>query len=367
MSGNKITKIADKMAKGGADKYIPPLQLSRESAQHLKAVRVPAAPQHQILLSDSPLYHSHANAANLRILQRHIQRSHQCLRYMRQRSEQTGRLAQLMSNRGESVSSSARRYGKRTRLANQMRPAAYAYNRACAKYDLAHKATIERQPSEKVAATIADGLIDADQSISTVKTALETENEGLPKQHGPGASSLPVKDSNNNNWEHRLAKERMPDAITEFGTPTWYIKSKGGEAVWLNPHFYTRVVVRDESIEHKFPEPHCDFFYASIGGIQLTRETMQQVEQLTDSVSYDQLKQELTARCHFMGANVATLSIALDLALGNITFEQAKESYPKKIKASTDPETYKTMRNKLAEQVTEAQAANTNPANFSCQ
>ena len=180
MSESGQSKIAREMAEGGADKYVPPLQLSHECARALKVVRPSSAQQHQLLETDARQYRSHVNVANLRVLRRHIQRNYKCLRHLQQRSAESARLAELMARRPGSVAQTASRYGKQMRFENSMRPAAYGYHRACLKYDAAREAVLRRENSTEVNRLIAEGLVESDKSMGVVKAALESENEALP-------------------------------------------------------------------------------------------------------------------------------------------------------------------------------------------
>lgn len=169
------------------------------------------------------------------------------------------------------------------------------------------------------------------------------------------------------NWTHRLPKARYTDIVKEFGEPDWVVNKAGGEAVWLNRAFYTRIVLRDESVAHASPKPHCDFLYATIGGIDLPREGIDEVFQISKSLSYDQLKKELTARCHAMGPVVATLLVALDTALDDdLSLAEAKEAYPRMIADTADPAVYVEMAQALEENVMEAHASLQNKPNFKC-
>lgn len=160
------------------------------------------------------------------------------------------------------------------------------------------------------------------------------------------------------NWSNRLPKERYIDIVKEFGEPDWIVNKPGGEAVWLNRAFYTRIVLRDESVQHLVPKPHYDFLYGTIGGIALPREGIDEIFQISESLSYDALKKELTARCHAMGPVVATLLVAVDTALDDdLTLAEAKQAYPKMVADTADPSVYVEMAQALEENVMEAQAA----------
>lgn len=169
------------------------------------------------------------------------------------------------------------------------------------------------------------------------------------------------------NWVHRLPRTRFVDIVKEFGEPDWIVNKRGGEAVWKNRAFYSRIVLKDESVEHTVPKPHCDFLTATVGGIRLPLEGIQELPQISESITYDTLKQELSARCHAMPAIVATLLVALDVALDDeLTVAEAKEAYGQMVMDAFDPEKYTEMAQALEENIMEAHASNQSLPNFQC-
>ena len=149
------------------------------------------------------------------------------------------------------------------------------------------------------------------------------------------------------NWRHSGPKKQYWSVVEEFGAPTYVVDIPGGEAVWLEPGKFTRVTLRDESIAHKRPAPHCDFLYAGIAPVQLPDGKVGEIMQLTQSLLSDGLKQELTARCHFMGANVVTLLLALQMAMTDLSLDEARKRYGPMIESSRDPKTYAMLREQL--------------------
>lgn len=116
---------------------------------------------------------------------------------------------------------------------------------------------------------------------------------------------------------------RFPDVVEEFGNPSMLDKRPGGQAVWSkkdipNHKPYDQIILIDEQIPHTKPAPHVDFLYASIN-FEVPENRIADVLELSESVYYDRLKKQLWARCHFMGANVATLYLAIKIATGEIS------------------------------------------------
>ena len=130
---------------------------------------------------------------------------------------------------------------------------------------------------------------------------------------------------------HPKAVERYFDVEKEFGRPSHEARGPNGLLLWNSStlrkrgHFYSQIVLRDEEVYHDKPAPHCDFLYASIP-YMVPNNKIQDVLALSESVSYDALKRELTARCHFMGANVATLLLATKIATGELTLGEVIEA-----------------------------------------
>ena len=51
------------------------------------------------------------------------------------------------------------------------------------------------------------------------------------------------------------------------------------------------------------------------------------VRSISESITYDPLKKQIGVRCHFMGANVATALLAVYVAKGKMTIEEAMQEY----------------------------------------
>jgi len=157
-----------------------------------------------------------------------------------------------------------------------------------------------------------------------------------------------------NNFMHQLPKQRFSDVVAEFGHPTFVVNQPGGVAVWKPAGIYTKVMLKDESIEHKKPKAHCDFLYASVN-VHIPDSSLMDVLMLSESVTYDRLKKQLTARCHFMGANVATLLLAMKILKNPGLTSQLHNQYGETIMNSMNQQNYKNMTRELGTLVIENQ------------
>lgn len=165
-----------------------------------------------------------------------------------------------------------------------------------------------------------------------------------------------LNNSNNsvNNFMHQLPKERYPDVVAEFGEPSYTINKPGGVAIWKNPQFFTKVMLKDESIEHKKPKPHCDFLYSSVN-VHIPDSVLMDVLMLSESVTYDRLKKQLTARCHHKGPNVSTLLLAMKIAKNPRIKNQLYNKYGEMIMESMNKQNYNAMKTELQMLVEENQ------------
>lgn len=129
---------------------------------------------------------------------------------------------------------------------------------------------------------------------------------------------------------------RLQELIQEFGPPDSINPNKGGMAEWNRKTIYSktgflkRIVIRDEMIPHNHPAPHFDFLYAYYH-LHVPEHLIDAVNGISESIAYDSHKQEVRARCHFMGANYATLVLAMKIVKGELTGYEAKNAYAKYI------------------------------------
>jgi hypothetical protein len=158
-----------------------------------------------------------------------------------------------------------------------------------------------------------------------------------------------------NNFIHELPKKRYQDVVDEFGEPNVIQDEPNGFAIWNNKDYFTKIVLQDESIKHLKPKPHCDFLYATIN-VFIPDKNISKVLNLSQSVYYDNLKRELTARCHFMGANVATLYLAMMIINTPNKANSYHKSYGPTIMSTSNKRTYNLLYDNLKKLVKENQS-----------
>lgn len=152
-------------------------------------------------------------------------------------------------------------------------------------------------------------------------------------------------------WTHEEPKERMATFLKKHPRSHWNIDERpGGSAIMRSidhspktlpgkPGWF-EIEVRDHAVDHAMPAAHKDFMVFSVHK-PIQYDKVLDVLALSDSVNYERTTQRLSAMCHFMGANVATLYLAFQLADGNMTIEQALKAYGPNIdKTKTDPNAY---------------------------
>ena len=166
------------------------------------------------------------------------------------------------------------------------------------------------------------------------------------------------------NWRNKASRDALLDIIRDMGEPDWIVNKPGGEAVWNNRAFYARITLRDESVGHL---NHCDNLYATVGSMALPPAGIPMISQLSQSILYDPLRQELTARGSNMQEIVPQLIVAIDTALDSeLTVAQAQAALPKMIVDAQNPSKYVEMARALEEAVHDAARADVPRPNFDC-
>jgi hypothetical protein len=146
-------------------------------------------------------------------------------------------------------------------------------------------------------------------------------------------------------WNNKSAVARANKLSLVLGNPHRYSPQVGGVAIWyyVDPYFrqanlypvdtsirptnvYSKLMIKDEAIPHLVPSPHTDWFYAYMY-MDVPSDKVETVTGLTESVTYDTMKKEIRARCHFMPANLTTLFLAKQLANGHKKLSHAQQEY----------------------------------------
>jgi hypothetical protein len=143
----------------------------------------------------------------------------------------------------------------------------------------------------------------------------------------------------NNNWKHADAAAMLCKLTDDLGTPDVYDGVQSGIAIWRgrkvqNPHCAHEITLKDESVLHRCPAKHNDFLYTTLKA-EIPADKVDEVTKLSGSISYDPLNTSLTARCGSLEANVATLNLATQIAVGKMDIDaiQKEGTYGKTIKS----------------------------------
>jgi len=129
-------------------------------------------------------------------------------------------------------------------------------------------------------------------------------------------------------WKHSLPKETVTKYILNFGLP--YDVGKDS-VTWKNIGGFDTTWVLDEQIKHTHPMDHIDFVYSTLKIPGIEPEHVCIISQATGSIFIDMLKQEATARCHYLVKNAVSLGFVQDVVAGKITKENSREEYGRRI------------------------------------
>jgi hypothetical protein len=171
---------------------------------------------------------------------------------------------------------------------------------------------------------------------------------------------------------------RIKDVVKEYGYPDSqnYNTNKYGHIIWSKENLgkkklkeysrvWERIEIRDESIIHKSPSSHNDFLYSWFKlDEELENYEAELFRKMSKSTSYDPLKKEVRARCHFMGANAITIWLLVFKIKENeeneyipkygsgyedVNEDNIEEVYKINIAKSTNYNNYKVILNDLKE------------------
>ena len=126
-----------------------------------------------------------------------------------------------------------------------------------------------------------------------------------------------------NKWKHKLPRETYPIAVKNLGKPFFAANIPHGMAYWKTKGLFSEHLLRDEEVKHCVPGNHYDYFYSSIK-FYVPPEMIKRVLSISGSINYDGLKKLLTARCASIGANIATLYLAMALVSGKMSIQDIK-------------------------------------------
>ena len=142
-------------------------------------------------------------------------------------------------------------------------------------------------------------------------------------------------------WKNKDAIEIIPILSKIYGKPSIICNKPHGLALWtsndLKLSCFSEIMVRDEDILHLCPVKHYDYIYTSII-VAIKPNQVPILYGLSGSVNYDPLKNQLTARCGSIEANIATLKVCTDLLLNKVTINKVHKDdiYAKTIQSTID-------------------------------
>jgi hypothetical protein len=139
-------------------------------------------------------------------------------------------------------------------------------------------------------------------------------------------------------WKHGEPRDTARRYVEVFGPPDEVEK---GSATWNDiANFGGPTVIKDEEIAHGTPVKHIDFVY-STRSIRVPADKVGVLAKASGSIMVDQLKQEVTARCHYLIKNAVTLGFVEDVAAGKIPDKGARQEYARRIKNNIHPKWFK--------------------------
>jgi len=133
-------------------------------------------------------------------------------------------------------------------------------------------------------------------------------------------------------WRNSQAVQKVYQISATIGRlPDLYDSQIGGQAIWLYPKsktgkFYDEFLVKDVVHFHTRPGLHPVYFMVTIT-MPLKITTRDQLIRVTETGSYNQVSQQLTVGCHFLGAIILTFYVIARLDSGEISIEEAISIY----------------------------------------
>jgi len=135
-------------------------------------------------------------------------------------------------------------------------------------------------------------------------------------------------------WKHTLPRKTAKRYVDVFGPPD---ETGEGFAKWNDiANFGGPTIIKDEEITHTKPVKHIDFVY-STRPIRVPARKVGVLAKSSGSIMVDQLKGEVTARCHYLIKNAVTLGFVEDVVAGKIPDGKARGEYARRIKNNTYP------------------------------
>ena len=188
--------------------------------------------------------------------------------------------------------------------------------------------------------------IDPHEAFTAALEAAELEFEdGLSSAATTTAAPRILDPPGVREFRWKLPRRRFVSLYSYLGKPSSVSSPEDDRgapavAIWEGRHNKTlisyRIELRDRPKLHWPPDAHLDFLKLTINQpIQAAR--IFDVTSISDSIGYEASTTSLSATCHFLGATVATLSLALAVAGGKISSTHARMQYGARIKSTLHP------------------------------
>ena len=138
-------------------------------------------------------------------------------------------------------------------------------------------------------------------------------------------------------WKNKEPKKWAKRYVEVFGSPD---ETGRNYAKWDDiANFGGPTVIKDEEISHELPVKHIDFVY-STRSIKVPAKKVGVLAKSSGSIIVDQLKEEVTARCHYLIKNAVTLGFVEDVVANKISDNEARDEYARRIKNNITPDWY---------------------------
>jgi hypothetical protein len=125
-----------------------------------------------------------------------------------------------------------------------------------------------------------------------------------------------------NSYYFQTPFQKYLDLVAEFGPPTLVNPQPGGMAIWQNPNgIFKRIVLVDEQIVNRFPQPHLGFLYTDVK-IKIPIENLNKVLSISGDLMYDNIKKILTVRGMSINYNLALIALVCRYVTGHISWYQ---------------------------------------------
>lgn len=129
------------------------------------------------------------------------------------------------------------------------------------------------------------------------------------------------------NYFTSVEKARRTSAAerARFGELVYVANVRHGEARWKSRGLFVQHVLKDEKVKHSCPKKHVDYFYSTVKFF-VPAHRIENIQKISGSLFYDQLKKEITARCSNIKPNIATLFLAMKVASGESRIADVKKN-----------------------------------------